>query len=52
MDYILETMLGEEGYEALLGFHGLKAEDFEKIAAIAYRLTLGALEVPKAASEG
>lgn len=52
MDYIFGQMLGDEGYAALRGFKGLRAEDFEKITAIAYRLTLGALEVPKAAQGG
>lgn len=52
VDYIMETMLGEEGYGALRGFRGLKGADLEKIVAIAWRLTVGALEIPKASASG
>ena len=51
-DYIFEATLGPEGYAALRGFRGLRPEDFAKIAAIAYRMTLGALELPKDAATG
>ena len=38
--YQLRTTLGDEGYEALLGFEGLKKEDFDKILALANKIIL------------
>lgn len=47
MDYLLEKLLGEEGYRALRDYDDLEPEEFRQITAIAYKLTLGALELPK-----
>lgn len=47
MDYLLERLLGEDGYKALREYNDLTAEQFAKITAIASEVTLGALEVPK-----
>lgn len=47
-DYLLESLLGREGYRALREYDQLTVEQFSQIAAVATRLTLGALELPKA----
>lgn len=48
MDYLLERLLGPEGHQALQDYDDLTQEQFEQICKIASRLTLGALEPPKA----
>jgi len=48
MDYLLAKLLGEDGYRALREYDDLTAEQFQQITEIASRLTLGALELPKA----
>lgn len=48
ISFMLETLLGTEGYEALLGFEDLKDEDLEKVIKIAFELVAGATEGPKA----
>jgi hypothetical protein len=47
-DYLLGSLLGEEGYRALREFDQLTPEQFQHITAIATRQTMGALELPKA----
>lgn len=47
MDYLLEKLLGEDGYKALREYDDLEPADFQKITAIASQVTLGSLEVPK-----
>jgi hypothetical protein len=48
MGYLLEKLLGAEGYEALMNYDDLTPEQFEKVCDVASKLTLGALEPPKA----
>lgn len=47
-DYLLTELLGEDGYQALREFDGLTTADLGQIIAIAVKITLGALEIPKA----
>lgn len=47
MDYLLEKLLGEDGYKALREYDDLEPQDFAKITAIASEVALGALELPK-----
>jgi hypothetical protein len=46
--YLLEKLLGAEGYQALMDYDELTATQFQQICEIAAQLALGALEVPKA----
>jgi hypothetical protein len=46
-DYMLEVLLGEDGYEALLGFDDLAEPDLEAILNAASRIMAGAVETPK-----
>lgn len=46
-DYILEESLGTEGYEHLLGFEDLEAEQLAQLMNIIQRKVLGAMDVPK-----
>jgi hypothetical protein len=48
MDYLLEKLLGSEGYQALMDYDDLTSEQFQQICEVASKLTLGALEPPKA----
>ncbi|RPE39741.1 hypothetical protein EDD90_2758 [Streptomyces sp. Ag109_O5-1] len=48
MDFLLEKLLGTDGYQALREYDALTPEHFAKITAIASEVTLGALEAPKA----
>lgn len=48
VDYLLGKLLGEDGYRALREYDKLKSADFERICEVAARLTLGAMELPKA----
>jgi hypothetical protein len=52
MDYVFEVILGTGGYAALRGIRKLQPQAFSKICAIAHRLTIGALELPKDAGSG
>lgn len=45
---LLEAMLGEEGFEALMSFDGMTAEDLEVITEICSRAAMGKLEAQKA----
>lgn len=45
---LLEDMLGEEGFEALMNFDGMTAEDLEVITEICSRAAMGKLEAQKA----
>lgn len=47
-DYLLEKLLGAEGYQALMDYDDLTQEQFQQICEVAAKLTLGALEAPKA----
>lgn len=47
-DHLLETLLGVEGYAALLSYKKLKPEDLQAIIEIATERMLGAAEPPKA----
>lgn len=48
VDYLLGKLLGDDGYRALREYDRLKPKDFERICEVAARLTLGAMELPKA----
>jgi hypothetical protein len=45
--YMLEALLGAEGYNALLNFDDLTEEDLEKIVNIAFGLVAGAMDKAK-----
>ncbi len=45
--YMLETMLGEDGYDALMNYKGLEIEDLSKVVQKIREVTMGALELPK-----
>ncbi|MEV7770586.1 hypothetical protein [Kitasatospora sp. NPDC086791] len=47
-DFLLGSLLGEDGYRALREYDQLTSEQFQQITAVATRLTMGALELPKA----
>jgi hypothetical protein len=47
VDYMLEVLLGEEGYEALMGFDDLTEADLEAIIGAASRIMAGTVEAPK-----
>ncbi|MFJ9771239.1 hypothetical protein ACIRVF_08340 [Kitasatospora sp. NPDC101157] len=47
-DFLLSSLLGEEGYRALREYDQLTPEQFQHITDIATRQTMGALELPKA----
>lgn len=48
VDYLLGKLLGEDGYRALREYEDLTPEQFQQITEIATKLTLGAMELPKA----
>lgn len=48
MDYLLDQLLGEDGYQALREYDQLTPKQFQHITRIASELALGALELPKA----
>jgi hypothetical protein len=50
IDYMLEAMLGTEGYTALMQFDDLTQDDLENIIKIASEIMMGALESPKTKS--
>ena len=47
IDFMLTTLLGEDGHEALMGFDDLADEDLEAILRAASRIMAGAVEGPK-----
>lgn len=46
--WLLEALLGEEGYQALLDYDDLTAEDLERVQAVAVEIVLGRSEEGKA----
>lgn len=50
VSFMLETLLGKEGYDALINFDDLESDDLEKIIKIAFQMVAGATENPKAKS--
>jgi hypothetical protein len=46
-DYMLEVLLGEDGYEALLSYDALDEADLEAIMNAASRIMAGAVDAPK-----
>lgn len=46
--FMLETLLGTEGYDALVNFDDLEESDLESIVKIAFELVAGATDGPKA----
>lgn len=47
IDYMLETLLGAEGYEALMSFDDLELEDLQRVIMMATQIMNGAVEGPK-----
>jgi hypothetical protein len=47
IDYALELLLGEEGYEALREFDDLTEEDLKAVCEAANRIMNGPIEAPK-----
>lgn len=47
IDYMLGVLLGDEGYEALMGFDDLTQESLEQVITIASKIMAGAVEDPK-----
>lgn len=47
IDFMLGELLGEEGYEALMNFDDLTAEQLREVVNIASKVMTGAVEVPK-----
>ena len=46
--WLLEEMVGTEGFEALMGYDDLTPEILEQIVSAAAKVVLGELETPKA----
>jgi hypothetical protein len=47
VDFMLETLLGEEGYQALMDFDDLTEQDLKDVIDAASRIMAGAVEAPK-----
>lgn len=47
-DYMLEQMLGEEGYEALINFDDLSEDDFKNVLEACQNIMVGAVNKGKA----
>jgi hypothetical protein len=47
IDFMLETLLGTDGYQALMDFDDLTDDDLEAIIKAASRIMAGAIEGPK-----
>lgn len=45
--YMLENLLGEEGYQALMEYEDLTDEQFEQVVTAASKIMLGSFEGPK-----
>lgn len=46
--WLLEELLGEDAFEALMNYDDLTAEDMEQVMAVAQEVTLGAVEASQA----
>lgn len=51
LDYLMEEMLGAEGYAALRGYKDITEQQVGQVLAIVTRLALGRLELPKESSD-
>jgi hypothetical protein len=47
IDYMLEVLLGREGYQALIDFDDLTEDDLKAVIDAASRIMAGAVEAPK-----
>ena len=47
IDYMLETLLGKEGHEALIDFDDLTEDDLTAVLEAASRIMAGSIEAPK-----
>ena len=47
VDYMLETLLGKEGYQALMDFDDLTEQNLTDVITAASKIMLGAVEGPK-----
>ncbi len=47
LDWLLEAMLGTEGYSALRGYDQLTSADIGRVMDVVLKITLGALDIPK-----
>jgi hypothetical protein len=47
IDFMLETLLGKEGYQALMDFDDLTEEDLTAVMDAASKIMAGAIEAPK-----
>lgn len=47
IDYMLETLLGRDGYEALIDFDDLTEDDLKAVVEAASKIMAGAVEAPK-----
>jgi hypothetical protein len=47
IDFMLETLLGKEGYQALMDFDDLTEDDLTAVITAASRIMAGAVETPK-----
>lgn len=45
--YLLETLVGREGYEALMDYDDLTQDQFSEVILAAQKVVLGGLEGPK-----
>lgn len=48
VSFMLETLLGPDGYEALINFDDLETDDLDKIIKIGFEIVAGAAKNPKA----
>jgi len=47
IDFMLETLLGTEGYQALMDFDDLTEENLQQVVEAASKIMTGAVEAPK-----
>ena len=47
IDFMLETLLGKEGYQALIDFDDLTEDDLKAVIDAASKIMAGAVEAPK-----
>lgn len=45
--YLIESLIGADGYEALMNYEDLTSEELASIVSAAQKATLGGLEAPK-----
>jgi hypothetical protein len=50
LGWLLEEILGEEGYSALMNYRGLKPEHLQHVNTVVGQLALGSLDAPKGRS--